>query len=140
MSIRPCVSHLLICRMLLKRSWIEMLVRIVKRYIGTEEMVASRRSFFDFTTVERSQLCELTQNKSCHVNRKMKINGHERWIHVKMDMKVSRHREAISLPVVASPWSIKERRRVLGKSLSGGPCTSVTTRTKHSNSSLPVTS
>lgn len=83
---------------------------------------------------------ELTQNKSCHVNRKMKINGRERWIHVKMDMKVSRHREAISLPVVASPWSIKERRRVLGKSLSGGPCTSVTTRTKHSNSSLPVTS
>lgn len=58
MSIRPCVSHLLICRMLLKRSWIEMLVRIVKRYIGTEEMVASRRSFFDFTTVERSQLCD----------------------------------------------------------------------------------
>lgn len=83
---------------------------------------------------------ELTQNKSCHVNRKMKINGRERWIHVKMDMKVSRHREAISLPVVASPWSIKERRRVLGKSLSGGPCTSVTTRTKRSNSSLPVTS
>lgn len=58
MSIRQCVSHLLICRMLLKRSWIEMLVRIVKRYIGTEEMVTSRRSFFDSTTVERLQLCD----------------------------------------------------------------------------------
>lgn len=58
MSIRQCVAHLLVCQMLLKRSWIEMLVRIVKRYIGTEEMVTSRRSFFDFTTVERLQLCD----------------------------------------------------------------------------------